>query len=539
MSESAERLHLALEAGRLGDWSWTAATDVVALSDRAASIFGLPLGQTITWTQMRELLHEEHRERARLAVETALETRTAYDIEYRVARPSGGDCWIAARGHGTYAADGTVVGMIGVVQDISDRRAVEEELRQVLESERAARSQAERMSAIKDEFLAVLSHELRTPLSAILGWAQIMRHRVGLKKAGASSVEKANEDLIKGLDVIERNARMQTQLIDDLLDMSRISSGKMRLEVHAVMPSVFIEAAAEMVRPAAAAKEVHLELALDRTIGPVAGDASRLQQVVWNLLSNAIKFTPKGGRVEVRLERGPAHAEINVIDSGAGIRADFLEYVFDRFRQGDASSTRKHGGLGLGLSIVKQLVEAHGGNVRAGSPGEGLGATFTVVLQFSSDGAAVETAATSHSVPPPPQVFKSFDLAGVVVVVVDDEPDARALIARVLHECGAKVNVASSAEEALALIDDSTPDVLVSDIGMPDTDGFELLRRVRALPAERGQIPVIALTAFAREEDRARSLEAGFSLHLTKPIELPILVASVAQLSGRAPSGPL
>jgi PAS domain S-box-containing protein len=537
VSENAERLHLALEAGRLGDWSWTAATDVIVLSDRAASIFGLPLGQPITWTQMRELLHEEHRERARLAVETALGTRTDYDIVYRVARPSGGDCWIAARGRGTYAEDGTIVGMIGVVQDISERKAVEDELRQVLESERAARSQAERLSAIKDEFLAVLSHELRTPLSAILGWAQIMRHRVGSKKTDTASVEKANEDMIKGLDVIERNARMQTQLIDDLLDMSRISSGKMRLELHAVMPSVFIEAAVEMVRPAAAAKDVRIELTLDREIGPVAGDASRLQQVVWNLLSNAIKFTPRGGRVEVRLDRGPAHVEINVIDSGTGIRADFLEYVFDRFRQGDASTTRKHGGLGLGLSIVKQLVEAHGGSARATSPGEGLGSTFTVVLPFSSDGPTVATTAAAQSAPPPPVTFKSLDLAGVAVVVVDDEPDARALIARVLQECGARVSVASRAEEALALIDERLPDVLVSDIGMPDMDGFELLRRVRALPAERGgQLPVIALTAFAREEDRTRSLEAGFSMHLTKPIELPVLVASVAQLSGRESS---
>jgi CheY-like chemotaxis protein len=268
----------------------------------------------------------------------------------------------------------------------------------------------------------------------------------------------------------------------------------------------------------------------------VAGDASRLQQVVWNLVSNAIKFTPKGGRVEVRLERGPAHAEINVIDSGTGIRADFLEYVFDRFRQGDASTTRKHGGLGLGLSIVKQLVEAHGGSVRASSPGEGLGSTFTVVLPFSA-GPAIATTAAAQSVPPPPPAFKSFDLTGVAIVVVDDEPDARALIARVLQECGARVSVASRAEEALALIDESKPDVLVSDIGMPDMDGFELLRRVRALPAEHGgQLPVIALTAFAREEDRTRSLEAGFSMHLTKPIELPVLVASVAQLSGRASS---
>ncbi len=533
MRETAERLHLALDAGRLGDWRWTAATDVVVLSDRAACIFGLPVGEPITWAQLRDLLHEEHRERARLAVQSALDTRTDYDIEYRVARPSGGDCWIASRGRGMYLPDGTVIGMIGVVQDISARKASEDELRQALESERAARSQAERLSAIKDEFLAVLSHELRTPLSAILGWAHIMRHRATLAKAG----DKIGEDMLKGLDVIERNARMQTQLIEDLLDMSRISSGKMRLEVHAIMPALFIEAAVEMVRPVAAAKGIRLELALDRDIGPVAGDATRLQQVVWNLLSNAIKFTPKGGRVQVTLERGPTHAEIGVIDSGVGIRSDFLEQVFERFRQGDPSTTRKHGGLGLGLSIVKQLVEVHGGGVRAQSAGEGLGATFTVLLPLSTgDAAAAQVEALRPpSVPAP--TFKTYDLTGVRVVVVDDEPDARALVARVLHECGAKVGAASGADEALELIESDKPDVLISDIGMPDVDGFELLRRLRAQPEERGgQLPVIALTAFAREEDRLRALEAGFSLHLTKPIELSSLVAAVAELSGRRTS---
>jgi CheY-like chemotaxis protein len=293
-----------------------------------------------------------------------------------------------------------------------------------------------------------------------------------------------------------------------------------------------------MVRPAAAAKEIQLELALEPDIGPVAGDASRLQQVVWNLLSNAIKFTPKGGRVRVALERGPTHVEISVADSGIGIRSDFLNSVFERFRQGDASTTRKHGGLGLGLSIVKQLVEVHGGIVRAISPGEGLGATFTVSLPLSSEEPVAQPEATRPPSLPPP-TFKTFDLTGVSVVVVDDEPDARGLVARVLQECGANVSAAPCAEDALALIESDKPDVLVSDIGMPDVDGFELLRRLRRLPAARGgQLPVIALTAFARDEDRARALEAGFSTHLTKPIDLPALVAAVAELSGRAMSNP-
>ena len=965
--ESATRLQLALDAGRLGDWSWDAASDVVLLSERASSIFGLPHGALITWTQMRELLHEDHRERARLAVEHALETKTDYDIEYPVARPSGGHCWIAARARGTYAADGAVAGMIGVVQDISARKTAEQELRsheeqlratfeqaavgiaiadttgkfieanqkfadilgygrdeilqrsftditypddrtetetqvrrlvageigdyriekryvrkdgsviwgfatvtltkneagapvrfigvieditprrkteealrhseqfnrtiiessrdciktlslegevlwisesgcralqidgpetvvgaswqafwkaedqsaaraavqraasggtgtfvgsfsvggrlrfwdvvltpirsvagepvmllavsrdvtermeieralreetrvldilnktgallasqldveavlqnvtdaatelsgaeigaffynakdenddvfqlvvlsgapreafasfghpratslfgptfrgegvirsddilnderygkwaphygmpaghlavrsylavpvvarsgevlgglffghpspgmftsrseriisgiaaqaaiaidnarlyeaaqnaaeerrKLLESERHARTQAERLSAIKDEFLAVLSHELRTPLSAILGWSHIMRHRVDQLGPRDGSVDKATEDMRKGLEVIERNARMQTQLIEDLLDMSRISSGKMRLEVHAVAPSSFIEAAIEMVRPAATAKDIRLELVLDREACLVAGDAGRLQQVVWNLLSNAIKFTPRGGRVQVRQERGPMHAEISVIDSGAGIRPDFLEHVFQRFRQADASTTRKHGGLGLGLAIVKQLVELHGGTVRADSEGEGHGATFTVALPLASESLGGEVVSARLPSTPPPS-FKSYDLSGITVIVVDDEPDARTLVVRVLDECGAQVSVAAGAEEALALVERLQPHVIVSDISMPDVDGFELLRRLRGLglPSE---VPVIALTAFAREEDRVRTLEAGFARHLTKPIDLSGLVATVAELSGVA-----
>jgi len=327
---------------------------------------------------------------------------------------------------------------------------------------------------------------------------------------------------------------MQTQLIEDLLDMSRISSGKMRLELQAVNPMGFIEAAVEMVRPAATAKEIRLELRLDREVGPVTGDASRLQQVVWNLLSNAIKFTPKQGQVQVLLERSPTWAEISVVDSGTGIRADFLGYVFERFRQADASTTRKHGGLGLGLSIVKQLVELHGGTVKAASEGEGLGSTFTVRLPLASD---VVNAQPAEARPPstPPPSFKSYDLSGLIVMVVDDEPDARSLIARVLDECGAEVLIAGRAQDALVMVEQTPPHVIVSDISMPDIDGFELLKRLRDDGGARvADVPVIALTAFARDEDRSRILGAGFSRHLTKPIDLSGLVATVAELSGRS-----
>jgi PAS domain S-box-containing protein len=405
------------------------------------------------------------------------------------------------------------------------QRAAEERM-QLLDSERAARAAAERASAMKDEFLATLSHELRTPLSAILGWSQVLRK--GAKNA---------EDLQRGLDTIERNARAQTQLIEDLLDMSRITSGKLRLDVQQVDPSVFIQAAVETVRPAAEAKGVALDKVLDPAAGPISGDTSRLQQVVWNLLSNAIKFTPKGGKVQVLLERVGSHAEISVTDTGIGIASEFLPRVFDRFTQANATTTRTFGGLGLGLAIVRHLVELHGGTVDVRSRGEGLGATFSVQLPLS----AVKRSAKPRGAAQRAEEHEAFadfdyaDLSGLKVLVVDDEPDARELIHRVLTECRAEVVIAASADEAVPLVRRERPDVLVSDIGMPNVDGYELLKRVRALGhAAGGGIPAIALTAFARSEDRTRALRAGFLVHVSKPVEPAELVATVASVAGRA-----
>ena len=395
----------------------------------------------------------------------------------------------------------------------------------LLASERTARSQAERMSELKDEFLATLSHELRTPLSAILGWSQILR------RGGRGEAE-----LEKGLDIIERNARAQAQLIEDLLDMSRITSGKVRLDIQPVDPLACIEAAAETVRPAADAKGIHLELLLDATVGTVSADPGRLQQVVWNLLSNAIKFTPKNGRVVVALRRGAAHIDIGVSDTGLGIEPEFLPQVFERFRQADGSSTRRFGGLGLGLSIVKSLVELHGGTVAVDSAGAGAGTTFTVRLPLTLIRRAPFGAAPAQPAGPQPSAadFTPRDLSGLRVLVVDDEPDARALIERVLGDCGAQVSSAAGAVPALAQIGLQRPHVLVSDIGMPEVDGYELLKRVRALGVDGGgAVPAIALTAFARAEDRERALQAGFSTHLAKPVELSALVAAVAAAAGR------
>jgi signal transduction histidine kinase/ActR/RegA family two-component response regulator len=402
------------------------------------------------------------------------------------------------------------------------RRAAQER-QELLSREREARTAAERMSELKDEFLANLSHELRTPLNAILGWAQMLR--IG---------NRSDADVKKGLETIERNARVQTQLVEDLLDMSRILSGKLRLDVQSVEPATFIEAALDTVRPSAAARGIRVESLLDGAAGPVAGDPSRLQQVMWNLLSNAIKFTERGGKVQVLLERVNSHIEITVADTGAGISAEFLPFVFDRFRQADASTTRRHGGLGLGLSIVKHLVELHGGSVRVASAGAGQGATFSVLLPVV---VVQRTGRESRQHPSSPQpvatAFGAVDLSGVRVLVVDDEADARDLIRQVLVDCDATVFVAGSANEALPMLGEHRPHVLVSDIGMPEVDGYEFLRRVRLLERERGgRIPAVALTAFARSEDRTRALRAGFLLHIAKPVDPSELVATIASVLG-------
>ena len=406
-------------------------------------------------------------------------------------------------------------------------RHQEELLRMRQESEerfRIAWREAEAASRSKDEFLATLSHELRTPLNAILGWTQILE-----------LTPDDGEKRSRGLQAIHRNARAQAQLIDDLLDLSRIVSGKMRLDVRSVDLLSVIDGAVEAVRPAAEARSLRLHRVLDPRAGPIAGDADRLRQVAWNLLSNAVKFTPKGGRVEVRLERVNSHVEIIVADSGIGISAEFLPHVFDRFRQFDSSASRTHGGLGLGLAIVRHLVELHGGTVEARSPGLGQGSTFVVALPLSIarldapelrvHPRAGEEAAACRDDP-------TLNLRGIRVLVVDDEPDARETLTEILEHCEAEVLAVSSAGEALRELEKFKPHVLLSDIGMPGEDGYALIRRVRELPPERGgRVPAAALTAFARGEDRRRALLAGFQMHVPKPVEVNELATVVATLA--------
>jgi NO-binding membrane sensor protein with MHYT domain/CheY-like chemotaxis protein/nitrogen-specific signal transduction histidine kinase len=404
---------------------------------------------------------------------------------------------------------------------MSEVTAAERE--QVLARERAARDQAEHLSAMKDEFLATLSHELRTPLGAILGWAGMLQRGV-----------KDEATLRRGLDAIERNARAQGQLIDDLLDMSRIVSGTLRLDVQRLDPLTVVEAALGTVQPALLAKQIalHTDLAgwQGELRGDIHGDPGRLQQVLWNLLSNAVKFTPQGGSVQVLLAREGQEVVIRMRDSGIGIAPAFLPYVFDRFRQQDASITRHHGGLGLGLAIARQLVELHGGTIAVDSEGESTGAragtTFTLRLPLAAPAAASDTAPPAAG-----RVQALADLSGLKVLLVDDAPDTLEVLEQILVQAGATVMAAASADVALALLAHALPDVIVSDIGMPATDGFELMRRIRQRPSGAGAaIPAIALTALTRKEDRDRALQAGFTDYLAKPVEAAALVACIAAL---------
>ena len=406
----------------------------------------------------------------------------------------------------------------GMAHDVTERR-------QALAREKEARLEAESANRLKDEFLSTLSHELRTPLSAIIGWAELLING-----------DLAAEKQLKALETIARNARFQAQLIDDLLEVSRIITGKLRLNFSPCELQAVIEAALESIRPTAEAKAVRIELLLEPIGALIYGDVDRLLQVIWNLLSNAVKFTPRNGTVQVKLEYTSSHVVIAVSDSGEGIRSDFLPRVFDRFSQADGSTTRTHGGLGLGLAIVRHLVEIHGGTVRAESPGEGLGATFIVSLPLMG--------ASKHQVQPPKfevnlvgshtnRIAHSPSLDGLRLLIVDDEVDFRELVTTMLGRYGAVVKAAASAGEALVYLEKWKPDVLVADIGMQDEDGYGLIRKVRALSADRGgSTPAVALTAYARAEDRLRALSAGYHIHLAKPITGPELAAAVANVAG-------
>jgi PAS domain S-box-containing protein len=519
---SQERLAFALSAGSLGSWELDLVSGAFQCSPICKTTFGLADDATLSRQALFDAIHPLDRERVDREINQSQSDYSDYHSEYRNVWPDGSTHWVMVRGRGIYDATGTPVRMAGVSLDITDRKQAEAEREFLLAEARRAKEEADTANRMKDEFLATLSHELRTPLNAILGWARILRR---------GNVDP--KDLEEGVSAIERNSTAQAQIIEDLLDVSRIIAGKFRLEVQTVNVHEVIESAIAAVLPAAHARGIRVQKVLDSLAGPVSGDPARLQQIVWNLLSNAVKFTLHGGKVSVLLERVNSHVEVSVIDTGMGIKPEFLPHAFDRFRQADSSTTRRHGGLGLGLAIVKQLVEMHGGTVRAKSPGEGQGATFTIALPIT-------VVHPQQSEQTPPKQDDSADLhckeghlQGVRVLVVDDEIDARRLIERVLAECGAEVALASSAAEALEVLDEFEPHVLVSDVGMPEQDGYDLLRSVRSRGKSSAQIPAAALTAFARSEDRRRAMLAGFQTHVAKPVDPAELLAVVASLAGR------
>ncbi|MEP0907966.1 PAS domain S-box protein [Leptolyngbya subtilissima ST-M1] len=436
-----------------------------------------------------------------------------YQAEGRMRRADGVYRWHLHQAVPLKTKRGRILKWFGTATDIEDQKQLEQQRSQLLQQEQAARAAAEAASRTKDEFLAVVSHELRSPLNPILGWATLLKN-------GTLDETKTKQ----ALSVIERNAKLQTELIDDLLDVSRMLRGKLQISASPVNLATIIRAAIETVRLAADAKSIHIEAHLETDVGLVSGDATRLQQVVWNLLSNAVKFTPATGRIDVCLVRGDVNqAQIVVKDTGKGIVPEFLPLIFDYFRQADSATTRQFGGLGLGLAIVRHLVELHGGTIQADSPGENMGATFTVSLPTLAHQALAQ--------PDLPLQQPSLSLPGTQVLVVDDDDDTRTFITFLLEQAGAHVVAAASAKEGLAALKQARPQVLVSDIGMPDMDGYMLMQQIRALPVEQGgQVPAIALTAYVRETDREQSLAAGFQRHISKPVEPATLLRAIAEL---------
>jgi PAS domain S-box-containing protein len=512
---------------------------VTFLNPEAERLTGWSLPEALQQplSEVFHIVHEESRKRVENPAEKVLRMGHVVGLANHTAliARNGAEWPIADSAAPIRDHDGNVLGVVLVFREIADLRRGEQQARsaaaereRLLQNERAARSEAERANRVKDDFVAMVSHELRTPLNAILGWIELLKQK--------------NADpalLAHGLEVVGRNTRLQAQLISDLLDVSRIASGKLQLELEAVRLDELVEQSIESFQPAAAEKGIEVEMAIARPVPAMLGDPGRLQQVAWNLLSNAIKFTPNGGNVSVHLRSANEHIELTVTDSGVGIRPELLPNIFERFRQGATTSTRRHGGLGLGLSITKHLVELHGGSISAWSGGDDQGATFTVELPVRSTDqpgtprGPTEIATAAH-------IADGVSLDGIRILVVEDDLDTRDLVRRLLESYRAQVTVAASAPEALELMRTGRMDVLLSDIGLPDMDGYDLIRAIRQPGGPDANIPAIALTAFARAEDRTRTLRAGFNAHLAKPVdptELIVVVGSFLSLisSQRAP----
>ncbi|MBW4426346.1 MAG: PAS domain S-box protein [Nostoc desertorum CM1-VF14] len=515
LRESEARFRRLFESNLIGVAFWNVDGFIIDANDAFLQLAGYThdefatLGK-INWREITPVEYKELDDRALLEVQTT-GVSSIYEKEY--IHRNGKRVPIVM---GIALLNDSKENGVAFVLDITDRKSVEKECDRLLEREMKARKEAEIANRIKDEFLAVLSHELRTPLNSVLGWSKLLRTR--------NFDEKTTNH---ALETIERNAKLQTQLIEDLLDVSRILRGKLNLNICPVNLVTVVEATLETIQLAAQAKSIQIQRIFDPALGQVMGDPNRLGQVVWNLLSNAVKFTSAGGRVEIRLMEVGNQAQIQVSDTGKGISPEFLPYVFDYFRQADSTITRAFGGLGLGLAIVRKVIEMHGGNVQAESPGEGSGTTFTVELPLLARSEQV----MSNENEPSPCEADSPILSDTHILVVDDEPDIRDLVTFILQDYGVEVTAVSSAQEALQALSESIPDVLISDIGMPKTDGYMLMREVRARsPQQGGLVPAIALTAYAGEMNEQQALAAGFQMHISKPVDPDALVKAIADL---------
>jgi len=483
---------------------------VTSWNNGAHRVFGYTSDEMIGQPILRLLPPEQPEEEARILARIQRGERVEHYETVRV-RKDGRRINVSLTISPIRTVTGEIVGASKIARDITDQKLA---LARLAEAHNKLK-EADRM---KSEFISTLSHELRTPLTAMVGWIQLLRDN------------PTDEELSEGLDIIERNVRVQSQLVNDLLDMSRIESGKMSVDIQRIDLPAAVEAAIDAVRPTASTKNIRLTLAFSSVEGNVMADKNRIQQVVWNLLTNAIKFTPKGGRVHTTIERVNSHVEVAVTDNGMGIEATNLESIFERFNQTDSTITRHHGGLGLGLAIAKHLTELHGGKVYARSSGLGKGSTFVVNLPLLPAHTEKEREDAEKRHAQLDGDLKDADLIGVQLIVVDDEMDSARTVQAILKRRGAVIRVAGSMEEALALFIESAPQVLISDIGMPGHDGYELITRLRNLPGGKA-VPAIALTALARTEDRTRALKAGFQMHLAKPVDAAELVAVVRNLA--------
>ena len=520
--QSEERLRFALNAARLGAWQLSLDDYQLECTDLCKANFGRKPHDSFTYEDLFEAIHPDDRERVKATINQAVKMRKEYEAEYRVTWLDDSLHWIFASGSVSYDENGEPKTITGVTLDITERKNAEKEREMLLERERLARAEAETANRLKDEFLATVSHELRTPLNAMLGWMSLLRTN-----------KLAGKDSERALEIVERNARTQALIIEDLLDVSRIITGKLHLKIKPVEPAQLIKSAVDSLKPAADAKEISIQQIEEDEPSSVMGDPGRIQQVIWNLLSNAIKFTPRGGEVEIKLSTEQECLAISISDTGAGIDPKFLPFVFDRFLQADGTSTRTYSGLGLGLAIVRHLVELHGGVVKAESDGEGKGSTFTVRLPLLPKQKTEVKTAQKGAVNYQGHLANGYEdsLKGLKILIVEDEVDSLEFLKFFLEQCGAQVSGANSVTSAIECLKKTIPDLIVSDIGLPEADGYEFIETVRSLPPERGgNVPAVALTAYARNEDKLRALSSGFQTHLSKPVDTDELIATVVHI---------